>query len=84
MTYKPPERWALAVIGAVLLSLVSAGCVAVICSIDGASLLVAALAGAIVGCCLSLTMLWLFYWHQVTAREIWQSISALWNEFGKY
>jgi hypothetical protein len=84
MKYQPPKHWASALVGAVLLALVSAACVTAVCGFFGTSLLPAALAGGVVGCSLSLAMLRLFYWRQVTAREIWQSISALWHEFGKY
>ena len=67
-----------------MLALVSAACVTAAIRFFGHSLLAAALAGGAVGCGLSLAMLWLFYWRQVTAKEIWQGISALWHEFGKY
>jgi small neutral amino acid transporter SnatA (MarC family) len=84
MKFEPPKHWASAILGAVLLALVSAACVTVVCGLYGVSLPAAALAGGIVGCGLSLAMLRLFYWRQVTAREMWQTISALWHEFGKY
>jgi hypothetical protein len=84
MKYQPPKHWVSAIVGAVLLALVGAACVAAVCSFFGSSLWAAALSGSVVGCGLSLAMLRLFYWRQVTASEIWQGISAIWHEFGKY
>jgi len=83
--YQPPQGWPSAFLAAAALGLFAACLVAAICVIwSGATFMVACAFGCLVGAVLSAFMLWLFYWRQLTTKEIWQGIGAIWHEFGKY
>lgn len=80
------KDWAPAVAGALALGLVLAfasGGIFMLCAPAGAGPVGGILVGAMIGTGVFCFMLWLFYWDQVTVKDIWRAIGDAWNALGK-
>jgi hypothetical protein len=82
--YQPPKNWSSAILAALALGCIATFAVAAVCVVFSSFTAATAFSyGGLVGFALAAFMLWLFFWRQITAKDIWQSIGALWHEFGK-
>jgi len=80
------KNWTAAIAGALALGLVLAlasGGIFMLCAPVGAGLVGGVLVGAMIGTGIACFMLWLFYWDQITVKDIWHGIRDAWNAFGE-
>ena len=78
------KDWTSAIAGALGVGLVLAfasGGIFMMCSPVGAGPIGAVLVGAMIGTGSGCFMLWLFYWDQLTVKEIWRGIRDAWHRF---
>lgn len=79
------KNWASAISGALWLGMVLAFTSACACEfLAPANLFVCLGVGVIVGPGSAGLMLRLFYWDQVTVKDIWRGIGDIWKAFGKF
>ena len=79
------KNWASAISGALGLGMVLAFTSACACEFLAlANLFVCLGVGTVVGLGSAGLMLWLFYWDQLTVKDIWRGIGDVWEAFGKF